>query len=695
MQPPSAADPQREPPMSEHANPLLSDAPRLPFDRISAEHVRPAVRSVLAGAGEEVRRIGGGEVPPTWANTVAVLDEVTEEVSRRLAPVRHLLAVAETPELREAWNDVLPEVTAFWAGLMLDPRLWGRLRAYAETEDAASLRGLRRRHLDKVLREFRRAGADLPEADRKRVEEIRVRLSTLEQRFGENVLDATATYRLHVTDGERLRGIPDAPRDRFRRRAAEEGLDGWLLTLDFPSYEAVMKHARDRGLREEIHRAYVGRCRGGEHDNRPLIVEILALRRELAALLGYPDFPDYRLEEAMAKNGETALRFVEDLTGRTRPYWERDVDELRAHARDSGIDGLRPWDVAWLAEDLRRARFEIDDEILRPYFPLGRALEGLFEVARRIFGVRVEERRIEEVWHPDVRFYDLVDADGTRLGSFYTDWFPREEKRQGAWMNDFVTGGPEPDGGFRPHLGVICGNFTPPDGDGPALLTHREVQTLFHEFGHLLHHLVSRVPIPGRAGINVAWDFVELPSQLMENWTWERDALDLFARHHETGEALPEELRVRMLRARRFLGGWAQMRQLAFARTDLVLHREYAPDEDGDVLEYVQRVIREYVAEEEFARLHHTTSFTHLFSGGYAAAYYSYLWSEMLEADAFTRFREEGVFSREVGEAYMRAILTRGDSEEPDVLFREFMGRDPDPEALLRKNLGVPEAVRP
>jgi len=341
--------------------------------------------------------------------------------------------------------------------------------------------------------------------------------------------------------------------------------------------------------------------------------------------------------------------------------------------------------------------------VLRPYFPLDRVLAGLFEIVRRTFGFRVEERSIEEIWHPEVRFYEIFAEDDTHVGSFYTDWFPRKEKRQGAWMNDFITGGPRREG-FAPHLGTICGNFTPPDGDAPALLTHREVETTFHEFGHLLHHCTSHVEIPGRAGINVAWDWVELPSQLMENWCWEREALDLFAHHHETGEPFPDELFRRMVAARRYMGGWAQMRQLSFGTVDLALHDELAPrlrseaasasaealDEaqGGEVMAFARERFRAFSPDDRFADLHQITSFSHLFAGGYASGYYSYLWSEVLDADVFTRFRDEGIFNRATGRSYVDSILSRGDSDEPERLFREFMGRDPDPTALLERNLG-------
>jgi oligopeptidase A len=684
-------------------NPLLERSYRIPFHRIRAEHVEPGVREALAQAQVGVDALVSDSEPRNYANTLERLDRITKELSETLTPVHHLLSVAETAELREAFNAVLPEIVQFWSRLPLNEGLWKQVKAFSETEEAEGLTGIHARHLEKSLRDFRRAGAELPPEEKSRLEGIRVEMARLEQKFSENVLDATAAFELKVTDESRLEGIPDGPLKRFRSAAQEKEMEGWLLTLDFPSYEAVIKYAEDRSLREEIHRAYVGRCRKGEYDNVPLIPQILALRQELAEILGHKNFPDYRLEEAMAKSGDRAVAFERDLEERTRPSWEKDVEMLREHAASLSIQALQPWDVAFVAESLRKVRFDIDDEILRPYFPLDAVMEGLFGLVQRIFGLTVTERPIEEVWHPDVRFYEVRDEDGVWLGSFYTDWLPRKEKRQGAWMNDFLTGGPQKDGSFQPHLGFNAGNFSPPEGDRPSLLNHREVQTIFHEFGHLLHHLTSRVEVPGRGGLNVAWDWVELPSQLMENWTFEEEALALFARHFETGVPLPKEILDRLLGARRFMGGWQQMRQLSFGTLDLALHGELGvealgtgggemefakADEAGDrVMAFAAEQLLPFSPDPSFAQSHNLTSFTHLFSGGYASGYYSYLWSEVLDADAFSRFKEEGILSRETGRAYVEAILSRGDSADPEDLFREFMGRDPDPMALLVRNL--------
>jgi oligopeptidase A len=670
------------------SNPLLRDYDRIPFGEIGATHVVIAVRQILEDAGAEIEDLVSVESSPTYADTMGRLDAALERVKERTAPVTHLLSVAETPELRKAFNEVLPEITEFWTRVSLNEGLWTRIRAFADTDEAAALPQIARRHLATTLRDFRRSGADLSTANKEKLSAIRLEISRLEYKFSENVIDATNSFSLLIEDGGRLEGVPAPDCEEAWRKGAEKGLEGWLLTLDYPSVEPIIKHACDRELRREMYTAFVRRCAEGEFANGEIMAELLRLRRQLAEVLGYSDFADYRLEDHMAKTGERAFSFVEDMTQRTRPYWERDLADLREHACLRGLSELEPWDGAFVAESLRRARFDIDDEVIRPYFPLDRVLDGMFDVVRKVFGLVVREKKIPEVWHQDVRYYELFrEDDGTLLGFFYADWHPRPDKRQGAWMNDLRTGGPR-NGGFEPHVGIIAGNLSPPKGDVPSLLTHTEVQTVFHEFGHLLHHLTSTVPIAPRAGINVAWDFVELPSQIMQNWTWEEEALSLVSGHYETGEPLPKNLYERLRRARTFLGGWQQMRQLSLGHLDLRLHRDHPDEVTEDLMSYIEGLFKEYAPSSKFTRMHAATSFTHLFSGGYAAAYYSYLWSEVLDADAFGRFRREGIFNREVGKAYLGAILTRGDSDEPEDLFREFMGRDPDLQPLLDRNFG-------
>ncbi len=681
------------------ANPLHDRRFPVPFDRIAPGDVAPAVEETLRWAGRRLDELGEDDsAAPSWA-TVEGLDVVAREVARTWAPVSHLVNVAATPELREVHAAALPRIVRFSSTLFHHEGLYRRLRAFASSPEGRALEGLPRRHLEKTLREFRRAGADLPREGKAALEEMRVELSELGRRFQDNLLEATAAYGKLLPDRAALDALPDAALERAAQRARDRGLEGWLVTLDQPSVEAVLKHATDRSLRREVHAAYLDRCAGGEKDNRPVIPRMVELRRRIAALLEYDDFPAYRLETAMARSGERVRAFLDELVDATRPHYERDAHELEQCAAREGLGALAPWDVSFLMEKLRKERFDLDDETLRPWFPLEEVQSGLFEIARRLFGLSVERADNSAVWHPDVAYFEVRDPTGLHLGSFYADWFPCDTKRQGAWMDPLISGGPGSGSAagpanrrtdaanFEPHLAFIGGNFTPPTPNRPSLLTHTEVRTLFHEFGHLLHHVASRVEVPERGGTHVAWDWVEVPSQIMENWTWRREALDLFARHRNTGEPLPGETLERLLAARRFMGGWFQMRQLSLANLDLELHRSW--DAETPVMEYAAQALRPFVPSDRFVERHLLPSFAHLFGGGYASAYYSYLWSETLEADAFSRFEEEGVLNPETGRAFLESVLSQGDRRDPNALFREFMGRDPDAAALIRRNLGT------
>ncbi len=674
-------------------NPLLSREQPIPFDRIAPEHVVPAVREALRRGQEELDALIAMEGGRTYENTIHALEEIGERVGEVVRPVTHLTAVMNSPELREAYETVLPEVSAFFARIPLNAELWSAVRSFAESDAGRAVQGVHRRHLDKVVRSFARAGADLPPEQKRRVEALRVEMSRLTTDFANHVLDSTNAWELVLTDEAELEGLPESALAQARAAAQAKGIEGWRFTLQFPSFQPFMQYSARRDLRERMYHAYVNRASSGEHDNRPLVRRILELRRELAQILGFRDYADLALEESMAGSGARAVAFEEDLAERTRPYWRREMEELEAFGRaELGLDALQPWDVPFCTERLRLSRYDLDVEALRPYFPLDRVLEGLFGLSERLFGVRVVPRETGAVWHPEVLFYDVLDEGGATLGSFYTDWFPRENKRGGAWMNGLVVGGPR-GGGWKPHLALIVGNVSPPEGGRPALLTHREVQTVFHEFGHLLHHVLSRVEVPALGGTRVPGDWVELPSQIMENWTWERPALDLFARHWQTGEPIPEPLYRKMLAARTFMGAYHQMRQLSFGTVDLELHVRFDPATDGDPVERARKVMEGFHPHPHFAQDHFIASFSHIFSGGYAAGYYSYLWSAVLEADAFTRFQREGLFSREVGQALVDHVLSQGDAEDPAELFRRFMGRDPDPEALLRRDLGVGQAA--
>ena len=668
-------------------NPLLEIQFRVPFDEIRAEHVEPAIQELLSEARKNQSELAASTGPRTFENTLLALEELTAKLDWAMGVVRHLEGVATYPELRAAYNAVQPEVSLYYTNIVLDSGIWRILKEYAETDEAKSLTGVKARFLKKTLEGFRRSGADLDEEGKKRLQDIEVELAQTTTKFSENVLDSTNAWELVITQEAHLAGLPPSAIEAARESAKSKQREGWRFTLQAPSYTAVMTYLDDRAVREQMYRAFNSRAASGEYDNRALILRILELRKAKASLLGYSHFADLVLEERMAKNAGRALEFVEELRARTDEFFRRENHDLKSFCRTlHGPEELEPWDIAYYAEKQREALYDFDEEALRPYFALDTVVSGMFGLVSQLFAIEVRDEPNMPGWDPAVRAYSIFDSEGQRIGSFYADWFPRENKRGGAWMDALLTGGPRPDA-FHPHLGLICGNLTPPVGEKPSLLTHREVETVFHEFGHLLHHCLSRVEIRSLAGTNVPWDFVELPSQIMENWCWERPSLDLFARHYQTGETLPEDLFEKMKRAKTFRAANAQMRQLSFATTDLALHTRYSPEKDGNVIEYSRNMLQAFASARLPSDHAMIAGFTHLFASpvAYAAGYYSYKWAEVLDADAFTRFQDQGIFSPEVGSEFRDKILARGDSEDPAELYRSFMGRDPDVTALLRR----------
>lgn len=663
---------------------------RVPFDQIRAEHVEPAIAELLRDARGKLLALAADNGVPTYRNTMQELDVFTEPLDWAMSVVRHLESAATYPEMRAAFNAVQGEVSAFYTGIPLNSGLWSKIKRLSGTDEAKALEGERRRYLKKTIDTFRRHGADLDEAGKKRLEEIDVELTRITTKFSENVLDSTNAFELLITQEANLAGLPPTAIASARQSAQRKGLEGWRFTLQGPDYFAVMTYLDDVAVRRQVYEAFSVRATEGERNNRPLLERILELRKEKAHLLGFANFADLVLEDRMAHNGDRAMAFLEDLKAKTeRRFHEenRELLEFRRSTEGSDAPEIAPWDVAYYAEKQRAALYAFDEEALRPYFPMERVVAGLFDLVTRLYGIRVEQQTGVPGWDPDVKYYNVRDENGEFIGGFYADWYPRENKRGGAWMDHLITGGPSPDG-FRPHLGIICGNLTPPVGNKPALLTHREVETIFHEFGHLLHHLLSRCETRSLAGTNVAWDFVELPSQIMENWCWERESLDLFARHWETGEPIPEDLFQKMKRARTFRAANAQMRQLGFGFIDLLLHVRYEKERDGDPIAFTRGVLQQYSPAPLPPQHAMVAAFTHLFASpvGYGAGYYSYKWAEVLDADAFTRFREQGIFSREAGAAFRGEILSRGDSDDPAELYRHFMGRDPNPSALLLRS---------
>lgn len=679
-------------------NPFLEQRLDIPWSRLTTDRVVPAVTEALSRARAAVGRLEQPVVPGetlTYASVLERYESAADELQFAWGLVGHLLSVQDSPELREAHARLLPEVSEFYASLPLNEGLWKRIQAYAATSDAKALTGPRLRLLQETLADFRQYGAELPEPSKARLKEIDAELASLTKQYGENALDSRNAWELIVDDPAKLAGLPESARQLAREsaRAKGHGSDAspvWRFTLQQPSVIAVMTHLDDSEIRRKMWEANTRIAAEGRWDNLPLISRILTLRREKAVLLGKAHFPDLVLERRMAGHGLRALGFIEDLHRRTLAAFRKECRELetfKAERTGRPPAPLDPWELAYWAEKLRQERYDFDDEQVRPYLPIDRVLKGLFALVERLFGLRIEERPGMDVWHPEVRSYTLTDSDGRHLGAFFADWHPRESKRGGAWMGYLITGGPAA-GGFSPHLGYICGNLTPASDGKPALLSHDDVVTIFHEFGHLLHHLLGEVPVRSLNGVNVAWDFVELPSQLMENWCWERESLDLFARHYLTGEPIPDELFGKMVAARNFRSACGMMRQLTFGRMDLELHlRE--PAWAGEAIdEKLRNLLADYLVPTSVPSPTSVRNFGHLFSSpvGYAAGYYSYKWAEVLDADAFGRFRREGLLNPVVGRQLRETILSQGNSAEPGSLFRAFMGRDPDPEALLRRS---------
>lgn len=639
----------------------------------------------------------------TYDQTFGALEDASVALDRGWGRLQHLDSVNDSPPQREALNKMLPQVSAFYSSIPLNDRLWNVLRGVGTSVKVHDLDPVRQRHVQETLASFEQAGADLPPSEKKRVAEIDAELSRLTQRFGEHVLDATNAWERLIDDEAQLAGLPTSARSAALASAKSKGLGTpekpvWRFTLQAPSMMPVMQHLEDDGIRREIWEASTKIGAVGEKDNTSLIWEILDLREEKAALLGKKNFADLTLARRMAKDGATALEFIENLHQRIAGKFLEEAGSLSQYkAKQTGTEAepLEPWESAFWAEKRRKQEYDLDDELLRPYFSVEKVMAGMFEIASRVFGITISSRDsvflepgsgadaegVVEVWHPEVKFYEIHDsALGSHLGSFYADWHPRESKRGGAWMNCLHTGHQG-----EAHLGLIIGNMSPPVDGKPALLTHSEVETIFHEFGHLLHGMLSDVSVRSLAGTAVPWDFVELPSQIMENFCWERESLDIFASHIESGEKIPEDLFQRMIAAKNYMSASAFMRQLALAKLDLELHLNLDEYRGRDLDEVDRDVLAEYRAPMKTQSPSMARRFLHLFSSptGYAAGYYSYKWAEVLDADAFTRFQNEGVLNPATGHAFREMILSRGNSMPPEELYRMFMGRDPELEPLL------------
>lgn len=696
--------------------PFLTQDFHIRWSTLSAEAIQADIQTALEQAAARIDAfLSQDRGRMTFESVVLGLDETTRELNESWGLVSHLDSLCNAPDLRQAYNQMLPSVTAFFAKIPLNADLWDLLVTYSKTDDAKALTGMHKRALDEAMESFRQHGADLPPDKKTRMEAIESEISQLTQKYSENVLDSTNAWELVIDEPARLKGLPQSAIDAARQEAVAKGFGSpenpqFRFTLKAPSMIPVLEYLEDDDIRRQVWEASTRIGRSETHDNTQLVWQILRLRHEKAQLLGKEHFADLVLQQRMARSGKTALKFINDLHDRVRPAFEKEtihLQEYRADTLHTAPDLFQPWEVAFWAEKQRRAEYDFDPEELRPWFPLNKVLSGMFRLAEMVFDLRIVERDTVcidptqdnppsvstqpsqlgpvEVWHPSVKFFEVHNEKGTHIGSFYADWHPRDSKRGGAWMNYLKMGVPPAHGEDRRlHLGLICGNMTPPLNDQPALLTHDEVCTVFHEFGHLLHQLLGNVEIPTLNGVSVYWDFVELPSQIMENFCWERDSLDLFAHHYLTGEPVPARLFKKLIAARNFRSASTMMRQLSFGKLDLELHTQ-PPPEDSDLDALTRRLLDGYLMPLKTQPPSLLRRFGHLFSSpiGYAAGYYSYKWAEVLDADAFTRFQKEGVLNPTVGRDFRDKILSKGNSEDPAKLFRDFMGRDPDPLALL------------
>ncbi|ODB84500.1 oligopeptidase A [Candidatus Thiodiazotropha endoloripes] len=668
-------------------NALLDMTGLPPFSRIEPPMVEPAIDTLLQENRQTMESLLSTISDPGWHNFVEPLEIAEDRLSRTWSPVSHMNSVVNHDELREVYNACLPKLSDYATEVGQNSRLCEAYKKVAEQQD---LDNAQKKMLENTLLEFRLSGVDLPEDKKQRFKEISQSLSKLTTKFEENLLDATNAWSKLITDPEQLAGLPESAMALAKQTAEQREQQGWLLTLEFPSYFPVMTYADQRELRRELYEAYATRAsdcgpHAGQWDNSEVMEQILALRHEQAQLLGYDNYAERSLARKMARNTEEVMSFLTDLAQRSKAQAERELADLTQFASENyGIDQLEAWDIGYYSEKLRQHRHAISQEELKPYFPETRVIPGMFAVVERLYGIRIQSVEGVDTWHPDVRFYEIRDKQNQLRGQFYLDLYARPKKRGGAWMDECATRFFSDSVDQVPVAYLTC-NFSPPVGDQPALFTHDEVETLFHEFGHGLHHMLTRIDYPSVAGINgVAWDAVELPSQFMENWCWEQQALELISGHVESGEPIPDELYQRLHGAKNFQSAMQMVRQLEFSIFDFRIHQEYDPEQGGRIYQILDQVREQVsvISPPSWNRFPH--GFSHIFAGGYAAGYYSYKWAEVLSADAFSRFEEQGIFSQEAGQAFLQEILEQGGSKDAMELFVAFRGREPQIEPLLR-----------
>jgi len=673
------------------SNPLLNMQGLPAFSQIKTEHIEPAIDEILSINRKQIKQLLDDNSSPSWESVIEPIEILEDRLSRAWSPVSHMNSVVNSDELREAYNACLPKLSEYGTEMGQNEQLYQAYKTVSEND--SSLNEVQKKVLDNALRDFKLSGIALPADKKQRYKEISLEMSTLTSEYEEHILDATNAWCKQINDVSELAGMPESALGLAKQNAQQREMDGWALTLEFPSFYPVMTYADNADLRAELYRAYNTRASDQadmtqsakpEWDNSKTMEQILKLRHEQSQLLGFNNYAERSLATKMARTPKEVFDFLHNLAEKSTPQAKNELAELKAFVQDEfGVDSLDPWDIAYYSEKLRQKKYNITQEEVKPYFPETKVIQGMFDVVSKLYGVSFHEIDGVDTWHPDVKFYEIRDDQGVRA-KFYFDLYARPKKRGGAWMDDCASRLKTNEREQLPVAYMTC-NFTPPVGDKPALLTHGEVETLFHEFGHGLHHMLTRIDYSAVSGINgVAWDAVELPSQFMENWCWEKEALDLISGHYETGEPIPDEMYQRMLAAKNFQSAMVMVRQLEFSLFDFRIHAEYDPEQGGRIYEILNEV-REQVSvitPPSWSRFAH--GFSHIFAGGYAAGYYSYKWAEVLSADAFSMFEENGIFDQTTGRAFLQNVLEKGGSEDAMDLFIAYRGREPEIDALLR-----------
>ncbi|MGK5090682.1 oligopeptidase A [Deltaproteobacteria bacterium TL4] len=676
-------------------NPLLEMKDLPPFEQILPQHMEEAITTGINSNLQEIESLLKQSVPYTWDNLVLPLETLDNRLNRIWSPIGHLNAVMNSDEMRQAYNACLTKISEYSTFMGQHYELYQAFKSIADGAEYHKLTAPQQKIIENTLRDFKRSGVALPEEQKLRYKDIKKRVTELSSKFSENVLDATMAWTKHILDPKELKGLPETALETAKETARQKGLEGYLLTLEPPCFTVVITYADDRKLRQEIYKAYITRAsdqgpHAGQWDNTKIMEELLQLRHELAQLLGHANYAEHSLVTKMAENPDQVICFLKDLVERSKAAGLREYQELQNYAKKHyQQESLAAWDLSYYSEKLKQHQYSISQEELRPFFPEDTVLAGMFEVVKRLFGVHVQEKKTVPVWHENVRFFELFDEAGILRGSFYLDLYARPHKRGGAWMDECRVRFLNAQGQLQTPVAYLVCNLNKPVGGKPALFTHQETLVLFHEFGHGLHHLLTLMDYPSIAGINgVAWDAVELPSQFLENWVWQKEALDFISGHYKTGAALSTEVLNQLLNAKNFQSGLQMLRQLEFSLFDFLLHQNFQPERGARIQEVLNEVrdAVSVVKSPEFNRFQH--GFTHIFAGGYAAGYYGYKWAEVLSSDAFSRFEKEGIFNRQTGLDFLHTILEQGGSKNAIELFEAFRGRPQSIEALL-KHCGI------